>query len=392
MAKAVSSRILLCADTVSAAEDVRHLLERGGHVVGRHVWANGDPVDLSACALVVLDTSGGDTEAIRCCRQLVRSTQLVVPVLVILGDHSPAARLASLEAGADAYLLRPFAPGELLAQVQALLCTRDLHARLAGKSAEVQALTQRLQHAYQQTEQDLQAARRIQRRLLPPSLPSLPQTRWAVHYRPCGRTGGDCYDVFRLDENHVGFYLADVMGHGMGAGLLSLMLQRSVRAKEINGGDYRLVPPDEVLRRLNDDLIEQALAENPFIAMVYLLYDVRDGWLHFARAGHPSPLYVPAGGEPELWHVPGTLLGVFETEFPVQSRQVRPGDKIVLCSDGLQPPEPESSPAGSAALLSCAAQHRALPIQGFVERLAQDLAARTSREDDLTLLGMERTG
>src|SRR5262249_54655353 len=164
--------------------------------------------------------------------------------------------------------------------------------------AEVQRVNKRLQAAYQQFDLELDLARRIQESFLPRTLPELPRARFAVKYKPCGRVGGDFYDVFRLDENHVGFYVADAMGHGVPASLLTVFVKKGVQAKEITGRNYRLVPPNEVLQRLNRDLIDQALSENPFITMAYVLFNMRDGTLQFARAGHPCPLYVPRQGPP----------------------------------------------------------------------------------------------
>src|SRR5262249_398328 len=160
------------------------------------------------------------------------------------------------------------------------------------------------------------------RSFLPQSLPELPGTRFAVNYRPCGRVGGDFYDVFRLDENHVGFYVADVMGHGVPASLLTVFVKKGVGAKEIAGSAYRLVPPAEGLERLNRDLIDQGLADAPFITMVYGLLNYRTGTVQFARAGHPYPLHVPAEGDLELWKVEGSLMGVFHTSFTSQTREL----------------------------------------------------------------------
>src|SRR5262249_36643775 len=222
---------------------------------------------------------------------------------------------------------------------------------------------------------------------LPQSLPDMPPARFAVHYRPSGRIGGDFYDVFRLDEDHVGFYVADVMGHGLPASLLTIFLKKTIKTKEISGRDYRLVPPDEVLQHLNHEMIAQALAETPFITMVYVLFNRRDGRLSFSRAGHPYPLFVPRRGAPELWKVHGTLLGVFDTEFSVQSKQLRPGDKLLLYTDGLDVLSVEGKPSGADLLLDEAAKHRQLPIQEYVQQLSRDLFAQTGQPDDFTLLG-----
>ena len=56
------------------------------------------------------------------------------------------------------------------------------------------------------------------------------------------------------------------------------------------------------------------------------LLPCRDGLLRFARAAHPYPVYLPRAGEPEQWQSPGTLLGIFEAEYPAQTRELPEGD------------------------------------------------------------------
>jgi sigma-B regulation protein RsbU (phosphoserine phosphatase) len=391
MKPAGTPRVLLCADEPAAVEDVRRLLDAARCEVVWHAVGGADP-ETAGVHLALIDGSRGGDVALRFCRRLrQRAGDALVPVLYVTADASPEARLAPFEVGADACLLRPFAPGELLAQVRAFLRLRETHDRLAEKTAELHRVNRRLQQAHGQIDAELELARRIQMSFLPQSLPEVPGARFAVHYRLCGRVGGDFYDVFRLDESHVGLYVADAMGHGVPASLLTIFVKKGVRAKEVAGQSYRLVPPGEVLGRLNHDLVEQAMPDHPFITMVYVLYNHREQSLTFARAGHPYPLHVPRDGEPRLWQVEGSLLGVFDTTFPVQSRQLRPGDKVIVYSDGIDGASFEGRAAGTESLLACAARHRALPIGEFVEALARDLFGKESKPDDLTLLGIEAT-
>jgi sigma-B regulation protein RsbU (phosphoserine phosphatase) len=386
------TRILLCAEAPAALEDVRRLLEEAGHSVGTHVPSAPDPGDLPTYRLIVLEGSQRKTEALQFCRRLrQRQADWFVPILFVTQDHSPAARLDSFEAGVDTYLLRPFDRGELLAQVRALLRIKDMHDHLTEKTAEVNLINRRLETAHKMIDQELDLARRIQQSFLPQSLPDLAQVRFAVTYRPCGRVGGDFYDAFRLDEDHVGFYIADAMGHGVPASLLTIFLKRGVRAKEIFGQQFRLVPPDEVLQRLNHDLLEQHLAENPFITMVYGLYHYRERQLLLSRAGHPHPLYVPSKGEPELWKGEGSLLGVFDTQFLIQTHNLQKGDKVLLYTDGIDGCVFENQPAGKESLMACAARHRDLPVDRFVQNLSSQLLPHSEHEDDVTLLAMEVT-
>lgn len=386
-----AARILVCAPHVHVLTDLRRMLEGHGHEVVGHLLGTPDPDSPTTCRLVLLDGSGQTAATLDLCRRLrPRLEDHFVPILFVTDDHNPASRLASFEAGADTYLLRPFIAGELMAQVQALLRIKETHDRLAEKTAEVNRINKRLQQAYQQLDQELELAQRIQASFLPQSMPQVPQVRFAAHYLLCGRVGGDFYDIFRLDERHVGFYVADAMGHGVAASLLTIFVKKGVKAKEVFGTQYRLIPPDEVLQRLNRDLIEQGLSEHPFITMVYGLLNHQDGTLQFARAGHPYPLHIPRQGEPSLWQVDGLLLGVVEARFPCKTQRMEMGDKLLFYSDGVDHALFDGHPAGIDSLLACARMHKDLPASEFVSRLARDLFGASSQPDDLTLLVLER--
>lgn len=381
--------LLFAADPVR--QDLRAVLDDAGYdVAARGLDAepgNGKPV-----GLLVVDALHQPEQALRLCNRLRSDQQeLFVPILLV-ANGDPRVRALGLDGGADAFLARPIAPTELLAQVAALLRIKDRHDQLAARAAEAGRVSKRLQAVHHQHDQEMELARRIQESFLPQSLPELPRVRFAVKYKPCGHVGGDFYDVFRLDERHVGFYVADAMGHGVPASLLTIFVKKGVRAKEISGQSYRLVPPDEVLQKLNRDLIEQALADMPFITMVYALFDHAEGTLHFSRAGHPHPLYLPAEGPPQLWQLNGSLLGVFETQFGVETRKLHPGDKLLFYTDGMDAASFDRQPVGLASLLAAAERFRAAPIGELVERLAQDLFTQTQLGDDLTILGLEMLG
>lgn len=371
-----------------AGDDVRAVLGQAGYELheypfGTAAIGNGRPANL-----LVVDARDETREALQLCDRLrALLHEQYVPILYVADDAQ--SRVAGLERGADTVLARPFGPAELLAQVQALLRVKERHDQLAARAAEANRVSKRLQAAYHQIDLELELAGRLQESFLPQSLPELPGLRFAVQYRPCNRVGGDFYDVFRLDEHHVGFYVADAMGHGVPASLLTIFVKQGVRAKEISGQSYRLVPPDEVLAKLNRDLVEQALSDAPFITMAYALYNRADGTLTFARAGHPHPLYLPAEGAPQLWPLEGSLLGVFATQYRVRTERLKPGDKLLLYTDGVDGAAFADRPVGVPSLLAAAERFRDRPIGELVERLAHDLFTQSRQGDDLTILGME---
>src|SRR5262249_46592310 len=211
--------------------------------------------------LLIFEGTHAQADTLQVCRRVrARLGDNLPPILFVDSNHSASSRLSALESGADTAFLRPFRIEEFLGQVRAFLRLKDIHDRQAQKAAEFHHLSKRLQLTYQQINHKLEIARRIQHNMLSKQIPVMARARFAVQYRPCGRVGGDFYDVFRLDEHHVGFYVADVMGHGIPASLLTIFLKKAVRTKEISGREYRILPPDEVLQNLNRDMLDQVLA------------------------------------------------------------------------------------------------------------------------------------
>ena len=86
------------------------------------------------------------------------------------------------------------------------------------------------------------------------------------------------------------------------------------------------------------------------------------------------------------------MLGVLDATFPTQSHSLKPGDKVLLYSDGVDTAVFEGGRPGAESLMACAERHRDLPIAEFVPRLARDLFGGAAQPDDLTLLGLEMVG
>lgn len=299
-----------------------------------------------------------------------------------LGD--PADRSGGLHAGADATLTRPFEEAELIAQAAALNRVRRTHDTMLAHATQSSRLNSELRVAYQQLTLDYEVARHIQQVCLPRGMPEVGRVRFAVAHRPRG-AGGDFYHVSRLDETRVGFYVGDAMGHSLASCLLAIYVKQIVVQKEIRDRTYRLLPVDELLQRLNRDLIGLQLSDPPFVRLTCGLLDCASGDLTYACAGHTPPLHLPQSGPPSLWRAFGSMLGVSEAEHPPRTVRLVPGDRLLLFTDGLHGTGPETA----AALLTAAERHRDRPIAGLVECLTQDLLAQTAEPDDFTMLGLE---
>lgn len=226
---------------------------------------------------------------------------------------------------------------ELWGRVATIRQYRPFLLQLDQQVAAMQRLGKKLNQQFVEVDQELRLASRLQRDFLPRSFPQLGEIRFGAMYRPAAWVSGDMYDVFRIDENHVGCYLADAVGHGIAAGLLTMFIKQAVIGKRIHQGGYTIVPPAEVLASLNAELARQELPNCQFVTACYALIDTQTNEITFSRAGHPHPIHVSANGECAEVRTIGGLLGVFPEETFVSARlELMPGEKLLLYSDGLE--------------------------------------------------------
>jgi len=216
----------------------------------------------------------------------------------------------------------------------------DLFARVQELESEVEVLRRRdraLSYHMAKLDEEQRLAARIQQDFLPKTLPVVGRVKFQTLFRPASYVSGDIYDVARLDEHHVGVSIADAVGHGMPAALLTMFIKNAFTTKEIKQGQYRLLEPAETLWRLNNALREQDLAASTFATAVYAKIDCKSLVATFARGGHPAPVVISQNGD--LREVPGDgpLLGIFDDEqFAQETVQLEPGDRVFLHSDGLE--------------------------------------------------------
>jgi sigma-B regulation protein RsbU (phosphoserine phosphatase) len=244
---------------------------------------------------------------------------------------------------------------------------------------------------------ELRLAARLQQDFLPKTMPQVGRVRFHTLFRPAGYVSGDLYDVMRLDEQRVGFYMADAVGHGVPAALLTMFIKHALQTKEIDprGRGYRLLEPGETLRRLNERLIDQNLSHSTFATALYGTIDVDTLQVHVSRAGHPHPIVLRADGSTETLRVEGSLLGIFPDEsYGTCSTQLRPGDRMVVYTDGLDVAFADRAdtrfdePHWQCEL----SRRRALPGDQLLAEFAEALDAEVGSlrpKDDVTLVLVE---
>ena len=237
-------------------------------------------------------------------------------------------------------------------------------------------------------EKELELARGIQQRLLPP--PEVEGDTWRVASRnvPAHFVAGDFYDVFQLGGGAIGVVVADVAGKGIGASLVMASVKAVLPLVAAN----RSV--EDTLSELNRKLVAE-LGPREFVALAYLRYEA-NGAFTLGNAGLPDPYRLAAGRPPEALSVPGERMPLGArrgSTYGALSGTLAPGERLLLLTDGLPEAllatdEPMGYPALEGFLAESDAASPAELLDGLFRRVRE--ASVPALQDDLTALVLER--
>jgi hypothetical protein len=285
--------------------------------------------DFKVVGTVILDTTEIDKSLKEKILQSLKQLEQVNVATILLNDQIkfPFAEFKL------ATILQSASPAEIEGRIETNIAyNRSLSSGKTESPKNAQAL-----ELSDDTAEQLRMAGEVQRYFLPQELPNSDLLQWAVVYEPAEWVSGDIYDVRRLDEQHIGFYIADAVGHSMPAALLTMFLKQAIIMRETHGNQYRIFPPLNVLTDANKRMAEQHLKGCLFATCCYCLLNIRTMQLNFARSGHPYPVLIRPNEMPRQLESRGGLLGVFEdADFEQKAIQLTPHDKIFLYSDGCE--------------------------------------------------------
>jgi len=240
----------------------------------------------------------------------------------------------------------------------------------------------------QRFEQELEVARLIQQHFLPKELPDLPGWQVAAYYQPAREVGGDFYDAIELPDGRVGFVVGDVTDKGMPAALVMSATRSVLRATA-----QRLIEPGIVLERVNEHLCPD-MPEKMFVTCLYGVLNPATGQLRFANAGHDLPKVKTRGGIVEL-RARGMPLGLMPgTAYEEKQTTLKPGDSLLLHSDGVtEAHDADRDMFGVPRLkqaVAAGAGGQAL-IDRVLDAVAEFTGADVEQEDDITMVTLQRT-
>jgi sigma-B regulation protein RsbU (phosphoserine phosphatase) len=262
---------------------------------------------------------------------------------------------------------------------------REVLNALGGEAASILDTARWVERERQhlRLDQEISFARDVQQAFLPSGFFDFPHVSIMGTSSPCRPVGGDSFDVFPLSEDRTAFLIADVSGKGLGAALLTTMLQGALSGMRM-GAD-----PARVFNHINNFLC--ARAELGMYATIFFGILDRDGHLEFINAGHPSPILLRTGEIAEPFSEGSYPVGlVAGTQYASASVKLQPHDTLVLFSDGItEAMDPDENLFGVPRLRDILDGQHESALDGLQKTIlasVDDFARGVKQADDITLL------
>jgi sigma-B regulation protein RsbU (phosphoserine phosphatase) len=335
-------------------------------------------------SLIICDWMMPIIDGLEVCRQIKSNPELANIYLILLTARDQEGDLVrGLEMGADDFLSKPPRINELRARVRAGL-------RLYQATEEIQRQKRLI-------EQELTQASQYVRSLLPAALDG--DICIQSSFLPSTQLGGDSFDYFWLDSDHLALYLLDVSGHGVGSALLSvsvlnLMRTRSLRRSRTSQDTTNFYNPSEVLSDLNNTF-QMAVHNEMYFTIWYGVYDKQTHKLVYASGGHPPAVLISNEEIPKikLLKTAGLPIGMMpDINYQEQVCEIDTSSRLYLFSDGVyEIPQENDSIWGFNALIDTFIRIPNDRHSRIEHILTCVKAAANNRpfEDDLSLLEVE---
>jgi len=357
--------------------------------------------------IILLDIMMPDMDGYEVCRRLKSDTKTQdIPVIFVTSMSEVEDETKGLEVGAIDYITKPISPAIVKARVKSHLELKEareylknqneiLELRVETRTKEVLKLQQvefELRVAQEKVENELNIAAQIQRSILPSNFPAFPEHNEFDLYAmmtPAREVGGDFYDFFFVDDDHLLVIVADVADKGVPAALF-MMISRTV----FRSIARQHITPSQVLTEANDLLCE-GNDTGMFVTAFLAYYHLPTAQLTYSNGGHnPALLFGSDGVCRELAQKHGPALGVRPgLLYKEDVDRLEPEQVLVICTDGVTEacsPDLELFGVDRFTKLVCSCE--SLKLSQMLNHIDEDLKEfqQGNLFDDITVLALKR--
>ena len=322
---------------------------------------------------------------------------------IILTSKSDKGELAeALSAGADDFLSKPLSADEMRGRIAAGERLLRMGKELREKNRLVTSTLSSIREINARLDRDLAEARKLQMSLTPRD--PLVIRDWKVSFmlQPSGHVGGDLVGYFTISDRRVGIFSLDVSGHGVAAALVTARLsswfagttsEANIALRDgADGVEMDTLP--EICARLNERFLSD-LQTGHYFTIILGELDLETGAFQFAQAGHPHPMLIAADGGTAFVGHGGPPIGLLpDMEFPADHVMIRPGERLLIYSDGLtECAGADGNLLDEDGLTRLVKGNRALGGGAFLSALEKDLTdilAESDLRDDMSAVLIER--
>lgn len=272
-------------------------------------------------ALIVCDWIMPRMNGLEVCRQIKATPELATTFFILLTSMGGEVenRVKGLDAGADDFLRKPIEMNELKARVRAGLRLHQLSSDLKQQKQLLEA--------------ELAEAAEYVCSILPAPMTEPPVTIDS-RFIPSRQLGGDGFDYYWLDRDHLAIYLLDVAGHGLRAALPSLSVLNLLKSRALPKINY--YKPSDVIKGLNETF-QMTSRNDKYFTLWYGVYNRVKRQLIYTSAGHPpAVLLLGKSATTKRLKTPGLPVGMFpEAEYVDAQCDIEQHSTLYIFSDGI---------------------------------------------------------
>jgi phosphoserine phosphatase RsbU/P len=348
-------------------------------------------------SLIISDWHMPNMDGIGLCESVKASVTPPPYFILLTGRGAKVDMVSSMDAGADDYLAKPFDAEELRVRVQAGIRLVEMQSQLRRKNADLENSLSRESALNEEIQQDLKAAEKLQRSMLPDLERKVNFTQCAHFFKPANGVAGDTFSIIPLGSSHVAFYQIDVVGHGVRSAMLSFAISRYLQEQSKAPSSHsKAVPmqsPAKVLSALNKEFLCGDDCQDYF-TIVYGVMNTQTGQGSLSQGGHPHPLITRPNGKVDKIGNGGVPIGLFEDSvYEAHDFQLGEGDRMMVYSDGILECKLDDGRDFNDAMLvqvmnnlsSISGNALQAVLEGFFQRLIGD----QSPADDISMLFLE---